>query len=548
MKNFSIFMLAVGFCLVTQGVNAQKPKEELRTKKGKETAKKDQGTSPPKNFTNSIGMKFVWIPPGSFVMGSPKEEKGRGKTWEGQERLDETQHKVTLRKGFYMGVYTVTQEQWQEIMGNNPSQFKGEKNLPVDQVSWHDCQEFIKKLRDKDKKPYRLPTEAEWEYACRAGTTTPFHVGETISTDQAHFNGDALFGKGKKNKTIPVGSFPANAWGLHDMHGNVWQWCQDWLGDYPRNDVVDPQGPEKGQFRVIRGGSWHMQPQSCRSACRYWNEGGFRHYIGLRVCFFVEEAGDVVPNKDVPRKAEGGAPPKHVTNSIGMKFVWIPPGNFMMGSPKEEKQRWVNETQHKVTVTKGFYMGVYTVTQEQWEEVMGNNPSEFKGEKNLPVEQVSWDICQTFIKKLREKDKRPFRLPTEAEWEYSCRAGTTTPFHFGETIATDQANYFGAYVYGDGKKGVYRARTTPVGSFPANAWGLYDMHGNVWQWCQDWYGGDYPQKELVDPTGPEKGEFRVLRGGSWHCSPVVFRSASRRWFAPDSRYSRLGFRLCFFVE
>ena len=131
-------------------------------------------------------------------------------------------------------------------------------------------------------------------------------------------------------------------------------------------------------------------------------------------------------------------PPKNVTNSIGMKFVWIPPGTFLMGSPKEEKERSDNETQHKVTLTKGFYMGVYAVTQEQWQAVMGNNPSHFKGEKNLPAEQVSWEDCQQFVKKLRKKDKKLYRLPTEAEWEFCCRAGTKTPFHFGETISTDR--------------------------------------------------------------------------------------------------------------
>src|ERR1035441_3406412 len=193
------------------------------------------------------------------------------------------------------------------------------------------------------------------------------------------------------------------------------------------------------------------------------------------VAAFVTLAGDAVhaqPKKD---------PPKDFTNSLGMKFVWIAPGNFMMGSPKEEKLRNDNETQHKVSLTKGFYRGVHLVTQEQWKEVMGNNPSFFKGEKNLPVETVSWDDCQDFIKKLREKDKKIYRLPTEAEWEYSCRAGTKTPFHFGETISTDQANYNGNHIYGNGKKGVYRQKTTPVGSFPANAWGLHDMHGNVWE-------------------------------------------------------------------
>ena len=242
-------------------------------------------------------------------------------------------------------------------------------------------------------------------------------------------------------------------------------------------------------------------------------------------------------------------PPKNFTNSIGMKFVWIPPGNFVMGSPKEEKERQANETQHTVTLTKGFYMGVYTVTQREWQAVMGKNPSNFKGEKNLPVETVSWDDCQEFVKKLREKDKdkKAYRLPTEAEWEFCCRAGTKTPFHFGETISTEQANYNGNYIYGDGKKGKYREKTTPVGSFPANAWGLQDMHGNVFQWCQDWYG-DYPQKDVVDPQGPDAGKFRVLRGGSWGGDPEYCRSAFRHWHVPFPRSNSIGFRLCFFEE
>src|SRR5476649_2316727 len=171
-------------------------------------------------------------------------------------------------------------------------------------------------------------------------------------------------------------------------------------------------------------------------------------------------------------------------------------------------------------------MGVYTVTQEQWQAIMGNNPSEFKGEKNLPVETVSWDDCQEFIKKLGEKNKQPYRLPTEAEWEYACRAGTTTPFHFGQAISANKANYDSYYTYGDGKKGVWRKKTTPVGSFQANAWGLHDMHGNVYQWCQDFYG-DYPQKNVTDPQGPEKGVGRVLRGGSWFDLPRLCRSAYR---------------------
>ena len=256
----------------------------------------------------------------------------------------------------------------------------------------------------------------------------------------------------------------------------------------------------------------------------------------------------IVALANVPIHAETKKdPPKNFTNSIGMKFAWIHPGHFMMGSPKEEMGRHKNEIPHKVTLTNGFYMGVYAVTQEQWKEVMGNNPSHFKGEKNLPVENVTWDECQEFAKHLREKDKKPYRLPTEAEWEYSCRAGTTTPFHFGETISTDQANYDGNHTYANGKEGVYRKKSTPVGNFPANAFGLYDMHGNVWQWCQDRYG-DYPQNDVVDPQGPVAGQYRVLRAGSWYNYPSACRSACRLSYDPGIRRSYFGFRVCFFVE
>ncbi|MCE9606765.1 MAG: formylglycine-generating enzyme family protein [Planctomycetia bacterium] len=245
----------------------------------------------------------------------------------------------------------------------------------------------------------------------------------------------------------------------------------------------------------------------------------------------------------LPVHAQTKDSPKNFTNDLGMKFVWIPPGSFLMGSPVAEEERGNNESQHKVTLTKGFYMGAYTVTQEQWQAVMGNNPSEYVGEKNLPVESVSWDDCQKFIEKLREKEKRPYRLPTEAEWEYACRAGTTTPFHFGETISTDQANYNGKRVYGTGKPGVHRKKTTPVGSFSANAFGLYDMHGNVFQWCQDWYD-DYPPTEVTDPQGASKGEHRIMRGGCLIFFPEGCRSAFRFRREPSNRKNKIGLRLC----
>jgi formylglycine-generating enzyme required for sulfatase activity len=247
-------------------------------------------------------------------------------------------------------------------------------------------------------------------------------------------------------------------------------------------------------------------------------------------------------------------PEEIITNSRGMKFSWIPPGTFLMGGPTNEEERLPEETQRRVTLTKGFYMGVHLVTQEQWQAVMGTNPSHFRGEKNLPVEWVSWEDCQEFIKKLRENDQKPYRLPTEAEWEYACRAGTTTPFYFGETISTDQANYDGNNTYGSGKKGKYREKTTPVGIFPANAWGLHDMHGNLSEWCADWWPdwfdwyGVYPNNDVTDPQGPKKGKCRVLRGGGWCSPPRQCRSASRGGGMPDGPSQATGFRLCFCLD
>jgi formylglycine-generating enzyme required for sulfatase activity len=185
---------------------------------------------------------------------------------------------------------------------------------------------------------------------------------------------------------------------------------------------------------------------------------------------------------------------RYYTEDLGggvtLEMVEIPAGEFMMGSIAGELDRENDESpQHRVSVPS-FYIGRFAVTQAQWQKVMGTSPSGFKGEKN-PVENVTWNDAQEFCKKLSQQTGRQYRLPSEAEWEYACRAGTTTPFHFGETITTDLANYDGNYTYGSGTKGVYRIKTTPVGSFPANEFGLCDMHGNVWEWCADIWHDNY---------------------------------------------------------
>jgi|GEM_PF-1924522 len=236
---------------------------------------------------------------------------------------------------------------------------------------------------------------------------------------------------------------------------------------------------------------------------------------------------------------------KSLTNSIGMKLMLIPKGSFLMGSPTSEVDRIDNETQHRVTISKPFYMGATQVTQDQWKAIMGGNPSKFTGEDKLPVESVSYEDAVGFCEQLSWRDGRTYRVPTEAQWEYACRAGTETPFHFGKTITTAQANWNGNYPYNGGAKEEYRQKTTPVGIFDANPWGLYDMHGNVWEWCRDWYAA-YPKGNATDPVGPAKGVFRfwrVLRGGSWFNGAWRCRSASRGFFTPGSRNNNVGFRV-----
>jgi formylglycine-generating enzyme required for sulfatase activity len=186
-------------------------------------------------------------------------------------------------------------------------------------------------------------------------------------------------------------------------------------------------------------------------------------------------------------------------------------------------------------------IGVYPVTQGQWQAVMGGNPSRFPDRDDHPVEAVSWSDSQAFCTRLGQAEGRAYRLPTEAEWEHACRAGTATPFHFGAALTTDQANYNG--VSGTHGQGLQRERTTPVGSFPPNAWGLYDMHGNVWEWCADWYAA-YPGGDCVDPVGPSDGSKRVVRGGSWLGSARLCRSACRTKFTPASSFGYIGCRLC----
>lgn len=246
-----------------------------------------------------------------------------------------------------------------------------------------------------------------------------------------------------------------------------------------------------------------------------------------------------------------------LNRKVSLDLVYIPGGTFLMGSPGTEIGHRKSEApQHWVTVP-AFFMGKYPVTQAQWRVVarlpavnqqLKPSPSSFKGDDTLPVERVSWHDAVEFCERLSRHTQRSYRLPSEAEWEYACRAGTTTPFHFGETISPEVANYDGNDTYGDGGTGEYRKRTTPVGSFQlANRFGLYDLHGNVWEWCLDhWhenYDGAPNDGSAWIASDQNRNAARLLRGGSWYSLPVLCRSASRNRLAADFQHNDIGFRV-----
>jgi len=229
--------------------------------------------------------------------------------------------------------------------------------------------------------------------------------------------------------------------------------------------------------------------------------------------------------------------------NIVQRMRWIPPWEFLMGSTPEEPERDNDEIQHRVIISQGYWLADTACSQALWEAVMESNPSHFKG-NDLPVESISWEDVEEFNRKLNEKiSGLKARLPSEAEWEYACRAGTETPFWWGEELTTDLANYNSNNPYNNGPKGVGREKTMPIKSFAANPWGLYQTHGNVWEWCEDWFGV-FPEVEgCIDPIGPDDGTYRVLRGGSWFGLGEWLRAAFRNHFSPVNRYGDLGFRL-----
>jgi formylglycine-generating enzyme required for sulfatase activity len=576
-------------------------------------------STPTSHTVASISMDMIFCPPGTFTMGSPTSETGRDG--------DETQHQVTLNNGFYLGKYEVTQAQYETVMTGNseglnakPSNWPNNNDRPVEKVAWNDVQVFLSRLNSMEQTAgrlptgwkYVLPTEAQWEYACRAGTTTAYSWGNDINSSRANYNWDGGATTGNDFKqTRDVGKYATNPWGFFDMHGNVWEWVSDWKANYPGGAQTNPEGPAAGSDRVFRGGSWSHDGTHLRSAERLSNAPGFRSYImGFRVGFqaiqpdtanpelelfggaaITREAGQawaepgveahdardgnitdqIVVTGSVDMNStgtylltytvqDGGGNTATATRTVtvvgnrtvdlnatvAMDMIWCPPGTFTMGSPTTEAGRGSDETEHNVSLTKGFYLGKYEVTQAQYMAVIGTNPSEFNatGNGNRPVEKVNWTEAVAFCTQLTTQEQAAGRLPagwsyvlpTESQWEYACRAGTITAYSWGDSIAGTNANYSSSGY----------SQTRDVGKYAANPWGFFDMHGNVWEWTADLYQAAYPAgNPVVDPTGPASGSTRVRRGGSWSNVGAVLRSARRGRNTPGSRYDDIGFRVGF---
>jgi len=541
-----------------------------------------------------VTLEMVEIPGGSFTMGSPATEAGRTPDEGPQHRVD--------APSFWMGKFEVTQAQWKAVMGGaNPSHFKGDE-LPAENVSWIDAQDFLAALNRKlglqnkgREYRYRLPSEAEWEYAARAGTTTPFAFGETITPLISNYRA------GNLGKTVAVGNFGvANAFGLFDLYGNVDEWCEDVFHKDYNGAPTDGSAWLSGggsSLRALRGGSWADDEEDFRSACRRRFAPGYRSdNVGFRVVVSASalpprQATALAPTPPPPAPATALAPAPtppapallrsfsfetveldsngrevsretrqgrcfvvDLGGGVMLEMVEVPGGSFVMGAPATEADRdRYEDPPHRVDVPS-FWMGKFEITQKQWLAVMGRFQPEpgFRGD-DLPVENVSWGGAQEFLRALNRNlmvDNNSmqyrYRLPSEAEWEYAARAGTTSPFAFGETITPGIVNYYSVYPYAFAPKVAPKRRTVEVGSLGvANAFGLFDMHGNVAEWCEDVYHKDYngaPTDGSAWLSGEHQGS-RITRGGSWNSYGRDCRSAKRYWSESENLSKINGFRV-----
>ncbi|MGN0879121.1 MAG: formylglycine-generating enzyme family protein [Oligosphaeraceae bacterium] len=541
------------------------------------------------------------VPAGRFQMGSAPDEPGRF--------VDEGRHEVSVGAGFLLGVFEVTRRQYELVMGTAPGE--GEPALPVSGVPYvalrgmsaegwpgdgHRVPQssFFGRLQARTGLLLDLPTEAQWEYACRAG------------------------GSAEPPSAVPglrrVGESEASAWGLHDLLGNVAEWCLDWYGPYPEGAVEDTGGPAAGLRRCVRGGHWRaldradwrpaardnalpdasLDTVGFRVACReepvgaelgtltvavwprgarwrvrgqggVWRDGdslsltsgpyevvaegqdgyeapapravqvvaGQRTFASLSLvpCDYLVvdvSGGPDAPSYPVRHERRGPSVPSE-GGACRAEEIWlrrVPAGETLLGSPGDELGRVADETPRRALVPEGLYVGVFEVTQRQYELVMGMRPSLLPG-GSRPVEQVTLGESLAFARRLVRRTGLAFGLPTEAEWEHACRSGSAWALGDGsalEAVGESAAlSRLGRYWHNGGET----EGTAPVGAHQPNAWGLHDLHGNVWEWC----------------VAADGGAPAALRGGAWDSEAHLCRAASRQSVSSRLRAANVGFRL-----
>ena len=508
-------MLPLGLAGQNQGFKLPGKKQPTtKTAPKTKTGSKKSGTKSATSSANSsqrqipqviqnLIANMVYVEGGTFTMGSTLEERKIK-----QLSSSRPAHPVIV-SSFSIGMYEITQAEWQAVMGRNPSKFTGNSHRPVEQVSWNDCQEFIRKLNAMTGKHFRLPTEAEWEYAARGGNRSGGYIFAGSNT----IENVAWYIRNSGHTTHPVGSKSPNELGLYDMSGNVCEWCHDFWDEnnfdatrsyYYNSPVKNPMGP-KGKYHVFRGGSYDEYEEliSSNSANATWN---FSHdRIGFRIVLPI--LGSNTSQSTSSLSKSQNQVPLAVQKMIS-NMVYVEGGTFRMGATSEQGSDASSDENpaHQVSLSS-FSIGKYEVTQAEWEAVMGYNPCKIKGD-NLPISGIDWYECLEFILKLNFMTGKKFRLPTEAEWEYAARGGK-----YGKGYKYSGSNNLDEVAWFEGNSS---RKTHPVGLKAPNELGLYDMSGNVLEYCLDYYQKDYyvssPSK---NPTGPVKAGIDVLiRGGS----------------------------------
>ncbi len=515
------------------------------------------GSSAGDEIVGPDGGVYVWVPPGSFMMGSD----------DGSDS-EKPVHRVQL-DGFWLGKHQVTNAQYRAFCDATGRAFPAKSDQgddhPVVWVNYHDAQAYC------EHHALGLPTEAQWEYAARGPENRVYPWGDEWAPENLCW----LRKKGPGGKTFPVGSFPAGAsWcGALDMAGNVWEWCADWYSAtyYQFSPELNPRGPESGAARVSRGGSWYYLSDDCRGADRAdsgpscsVSHCGFRCAIAVpagsaaadedrpqgeeptpaqRVSVQVATPATPVPDRDgvgIPQPVPGDAPWERPGSSAGDEivgpdggvYVWVPPGSFMMGSDDGSDSE---KPVHRVQLD-GFWLGKHQVTNAQYRAFCDATGRAFPAKSDQgddhPVVWVNYHDAQAYC------EHHALGLPTEAQWEYAARGLENRVYPWGDEWAPE--NLCWSKNKGPG------GETFPVGSFPAGAsWcGALDMAGNVWDWCEDWFARDYYQvSPELNPRGPESGTARVVRGGSWnYVNPGDLRAAYRGGNYPSYRVVYYGFR------